>query len=418
VIRCHRIAGDTFAALAAGGGGPDAVRGLRAAQLSRHLLLLKFIADEWPGDPGHRDAALAALAEAQAKAPDTVADLLTEPMIGAWVSWTVRRIRGSATSNTPLRVDLGHLGSVAAAAVARAGLDAELTAYVRDGAVAVPTLGRAGHPRSDFAAVRLRVRRGELEVKGWEGLRWITADAGGKQLRLALDDLDPYRDCHHIPAAGRLRPDQLPEWNERFAQAWDLLVRYAPARADELAAGLRCLVPLADLGPGPARSATARDSFGSFGLTTPESAVDFAVTLVHEFQHSKLSALLDLVSMYDADAPDRYYAPWRLDPRPVGGLLQGVYAFLGVADLWHRLRAAPGLGELAEREFAVIREQVRHALRTLRGSPALTAPGRRLAAGLNATMDSLMAEPLPAPVTRQARSALARNHEAWRARNG
>ena len=79
--------------------------------------------------------------------------------------------------------------------------------------------------------------------------------------------------------------------------------------------------------------------------------------MVHEFQHSKL------------------WAPWRTDPRPLGGLLQGVYAFLGVADTWRALAARPALGDLAMREFAEAREQVDVALGELTGAGALTPAG-------------------------------------------
>jgi uncharacterized protein len=185
-----------------------------------------------------------------------------------------------------------------------------------------------------------------------------------------------------------------------------------------LAAGLRAIVPLADPGTGAARSATVRDAFGSFGLTRPTSAADFAVTMVHEFQHSKLSAVLDLVPLYDAADRTAYYAPWRLDPRPIGGLLQGAYAFLGVADTWRSLRGDAGLRELAEREFAGVREQVRQGLDVLAASGRLTPAGQRFLAGMQSTMHSMMGEQLPASVVRQARAALADNHDAWRQRNG
>ena len=177
-------------------------------------------------------------------------------------------------------------------------------------------------------------------------------------------------------------------------------------------------MPLAAAGSGPARSATAWDAFGSFGSTAPDSAADFAVTLVHEFQHSKLSALLDLMPLYDARAPGRYYAPWRMDPRPLGGLLQGVYAFIAVADTWRLLRADRDLAEQAEQEFADIREQVSHALDGLCESSALTERGRRFTAGIRDATESLLAVELPGEVTRRAREKLERNYEAWRARNG
>ena len=63
-----------------------------------------------------------------------------------------------------------------------------------------------------------------------------------------------------------------------------------------------------------------------------------AETLVHETQHLKLCALLDLVTLARPDDGRRYYAPWRPDPRPAGGLLQGAYAFLGVSGFVGRAR--------------------------------------------------------------------------------
>jgi HEXXH motif-containing protein len=434
VIGVHRISTEAFTGLATGAGGPDAVRALGDAQLSRHLLLLRFIAAEWPADHAARDEAISVLAEAQARRPDAVADLLSDPMVGAWTAWTARRIRGSVDSPVPLHADLGHLGAVAAEAAARTRLDADLTGYVRDGRAAVPTRGSALLPLPEATPVTVRSRGGGLRLRaggitveapdqaaedtsGWHGLRWLTEERAGHRVHVGVNDLDPYRDHHHIPAADRLPPQEWTRWRDLFAAAWDLLVRYVPVRAAELAVGLRSVVPLAEMGVGPARSATARDTFGSFGLTAPDSPATFAVTMVHEFQHSKLSALLNLVSLYDANDSRTYYAPWRLDPRPIGGLFQGVYAFLSVADTWRRLRPVPEIGELAEREFAEIREQVNHALDTLARSPALTPHGEAFAAGMRATVEELMAEPIPTGIATDARDTLARNRAAWRRRN-
>jgi len=431
VIRRHHIPDAVFTGLATGAGGPHAIELLRDARLSKHLLLLKYIVDEWPGNRDERDGAVDVLNHAQARSPEAVTELLRDPMVGSWAAWTARRIRGSITSTAPLSADLGHLAAIATAAAVRAGTDADLTGYVRDGQVAVPGLGAAQLPVADFTPARLGTRDGTVnaaaggrtvtavdEQAAWYGLRRLTAYAHGCRVSVALDDVDPYRDRHHIPAAGRVPADRLPRWRDTFRQAWELVTRYAPERADELTAGLRSVVPLAAPGVGPARSATARDAFGSFGSTEPDTAADFAVTLVHEFQHSKLSALLDLVPLYDGSVQQRYFAPWRMDPRPAGGLLQGVYAFLAVADTWRLLRADPALAGLAEQEFADIREQVDHAVRELSGSSELTAPGRRFVAGIREAAAALLAEPLPEQVVRRARERLVRNREAWHTRNG
>src|SRR5437764_916536 len=104
----HRLPPAALSALASGGGGPQ-VTALRNSRLSRHLLLIRSIADAWPGEPADRDLSLEVLAEAQGRDPECVADLLGEPMVGAWAAWTARRIQGRVSSATPLAADVGHL---------------------------------------------------------------------------------------------------------------------------------------------------------------------------------------------------------------------------------------------------------------------------------------------------------------------
>ena len=65
----------------------------------------------------------------------------------------------------------------------------------------------------------------------------------------------------------------------------------------------------------------------------PDDAT-LAVLLVHEVQHLKLSAVLDVCDLFDRDDTRTLGVPWRDDPRPVEGVLHGVYAHLAVADVW------------------------------------------------------------------------------------
>jgi HEXXH motif-containing protein len=176
------------------------------------------------------------------------------------------------------------------------------------------------------------------------------------------------------------------------------------------------LVPLIDRGDGAARSGTARDSIGALGLTPPLSPTDLAITLVHEFQHSKLTAVLDLVPLYVPGGSEMHFAPWRTDPRPTGGLIQGVYAFLGVADVWRGLRAAPGLEKPATEQFAIVREQVRAGLAALERSTELTQEGVSFVAGMRSSLNRLNADGVPDSVLDLARSALTERRTAWQER--
>ena len=82
--------------------------------------------------------------------------------------------------------------------------------------------------------------------------------------------------------------------------------------------------------------------------------------------------MLDLSILYTPGGTEPHFAPWRVDPRPTSGLIQGVYAFLGIADSWHRLRRSPALRDQATAEFAENRTLVAAGLTTLEHSTELT----------------------------------------------
>jgi HEXXH motif-containing protein len=420
MIGRHDLTPAQLAALAGGYGGAETIVSLSKAQLSKHLLLIKFIVATWIGDPEHRDSAVAALTRAQAAAPQVVADVLADPLVGAWAARTTRRLRGTLRSDVPLRTECNQLSAIAVAAAALAGTEARLVVHAGGAGVIVPRLGRAAVPVPAHTPVAASVRAGSVSIEGaarWQPLHTLTATSAGRTISVVLDDLDPYRGGHHAPPAPRLDRAEVTRWSRTFAAGWELIARYAPERAEELSAGLRTLVPLTQLDPHSARSATIRDAFGAFGLTRPATAADFAAMLVHEFQHSKLSGVLDIQPLFDASSPELHFAPWRTDPRPVGGLIQGIYAFLGIADLWNRLRECPELAQQAEQEFADVREQVKSALTSLEGSAALNPTGRRFTADMRAAFDVLAAEPLAPAVVRRAEKALDGKHAGWRERN-
>lgn len=418
----HRLTDDHFAALATGLGGPAAIGELGGVQHSRHLLLLRFLTEAWADDRA-RGAAVDVLVRAQRRDPGAIAALLTDPMVGVWAVRTARRV-SSHEPAASASADLAQLGALAAAAAIRTGLQAEVPTWTLSGAVTLPTVGTAALGADGPAVVTtahsgaaVRGDRASVTLCGdderWLPLRRLVARDGDLAGALAVEDGNPYRDTYHAPAADRLSADEVTVWQDRFTEAWRLLARFVPERAAELAAGLRSVVPLVTEDDGVARSATARDGFGTLGLTRPRSASELAVTLVHEFQHSKLSVLLGLVPLYEPDGVERHFAPWRVDPRPTGGLIQGVYAFLGVADTWRGLRRAPGLAALADEEFAFAREQVHVGLSNLEESAELTPKGREFAAALRRTVDRMRAEHVPKPARAEASRRLAGRRDAW-----
>jgi uncharacterized protein len=428
----HQLKPTLFEALAQGNGGPAAIKVLRSAQLSKHLLLIGNLLQRWPGPNGDRDAIVEALDRSRRQQQERFGEILGAPLVGAWAAIVTRAMRrGNAAT-----ADFGQLGAVAVVAAAAAGVDAVADIPTRNGNAAVPGLGAA---RFDMAGgtegtATLTARDGRLTVQSgrtvvevssecgqgnpqWTPLRWLSGEVGQRRCRLRLDDLDPYRHGHHAPPASRLPAAEVDRWRVLFGEAWQLLAEHLPGRADEIASGLQTLVPLIQEDDRSARSATIRDAFGVFGLTRPPCAAEFAVTLVHEFQHSKLSGILDIIPLTDPADPSLYFAPWRVDPRPLAGLLQGVYAFVGVADTWRALRAVDAVAIRAEANFAEARLQVDRGLSSVEMSGGLTQAGRTLAANLRAVTDAMLAEPVPPTVAADAERALDRTRQLWLARN-
>jgi uncharacterized protein len=146
----------------------------------------------------------------------------------------------------------------------------------------------------------------------------------------------------------------------------------------------------------------------------------FAVTLTHEVQHAKLAALLDLVRLTQLDDGALFYAPWRDDPRPISGLLQGAYAYLGVTGFWHRQRGhdSGDAALYAHTEFARWRTATDMVVETLLASGRLTKAGERFVAGIARTLRAWHEEDIPSAALVIARRKAERHCALWRLRNG
>jgi uncharacterized protein len=94
---------------------------------------------------------------------------------------------------------------------------------------------------------------------------------------------------------------------------------------------------------------------------------------VHEFQHSKLNALMDLCDLFDRSDDRRIAVGWRDDDRPIEGVLHGAYAHIAVAEVW-RARAERGSDE-AGAHFRRYRDWTTQAIEQLSDCGALTPAG-------------------------------------------
>ena len=352
MISTHSLSEEAFAALAGGAGDSVVVSQLRAAQLSQHLMLLYVVARaaERVSPPSPASAAFRAgyqlLAEAQAADPDTVARVLGLPHVGSWAHDCL------AALDSGLPPDFGYLAAVAAAAAVRLGIPFALDVPVRSGGVPLPglgflrlTVGQAEWARLSSDGERLRVGE-DIDVPcpalvpddgtggtvpHWRGAPLVRAVVDGQAWEVLLESADPYLDRFSLRVLTGITDAEVGRWRERIQAAWELLVRHHGWAAGPIAEGVPVIVPLEPRSDHD--SATSPAAFGAIATSLPSSPVIMAETLVHEFQHIKLCGLLDMLRLIEP-SDKRGYAPWRDDPRPMGGILQGVYAFAGIVRFW------------------------------------------------------------------------------------
>lgn len=357
MIITHRLSEEAFTALASGDGDSTVIRSLCEAQQSKHLMLLHVIAQATaaagPSSPGVSafQAGYSLLARVQEADPSTVAWLLGLPYLGAWAHDCLNQI----DQRTP--PDFGYLACEAVVAALRAGVPFELDVPASDGRVALPGLGYL-HDIDGGEWIRLRSDGKHLDagtlvtvacadlvpddgsrepVPHWRGTPVVRAEAEGRIWEVLLDVSERPLDRYMLPMSTTLAPDEVARWRQRIAAAWDVLVRHHGWAAEAIGEGVAVIVPMGSRSHTDLDSATSPAAFGCIATSWPPDPVIMAETLVHEFQHIKLCGVMDLVRLHKP-CDQRVYAPWRPDPRPAGGLLQGVYAHLGVARFWDAQR--------------------------------------------------------------------------------
>ncbi|WP_184887461.1 FxsB family cyclophane-forming radical SAM/SPASM peptide maturase [Actinomadura livida] len=376
--------------VATGHGDRAAIARLGTAQaIGRRSLLAAVGATTAPSD------AWEAIKRIGAANPDAYDWALSHPYVRAWAVERLRALNRPAGPASAAQRDDGLLATVACLAAARASENVTLPVPVRHGAVYFPGLGR--HEVPGRGMTRVRVDAGSLDVEGatrFDAVRHLTAGT----FTVALDDLDPFRDCHDHPAAGRVPAAEFARWQAFFEEAWTLLEKEYAEYAPAISEALTTIVPLDPPASGASVSSAARDAYGSVAIALPESPAMLCLLILHEFQHVKLGAVLDFADLYDKADDRLYHAPWRGDPRPLEGLLQGTYAHVAVADFWFRRTRHPDPDTAAEaaRHFGDWYPKTLAATRTLQDCGALTGLGEQFVATMRRTLECWdVPDPLP-----------------------
>jgi HEXXH motif-containing protein len=430
------LPGWAFLELAHGKASPSVVSALWAGEWSRRLVMLQAFYTITASDPGlfgplpAVGPAWQALEDAQTSAPAEVRALILHPQVGSWLAYALRRHRGGVDSPAPVHTDFGQFHTLALAAAALARQPLKTMVPLREGRVMVPCFGMARFPDAsgwDVAEAatedgRIWFRHGGRQIDvpahggdtdGWWSLRKVTVGEA-PALSVWLDDLDPMRDLADPVAPARLDAAQLARWTELLDDAWRILTRDHTDLAAALATGVTSVVPLPSGDGWDTRSASTGEAFGAILCSPPPDAETLAVSLAHEQMHILLGGLMHQLPLTRTVGVPSLYAPWRDDPRPAGGLLQGVYAFFGIAAFWRRQRHG---NKLHDFEYAYARSQTTEALDIVRAVGGLTAHGMAFTDGLAEELASWWSDDIDEEAAALA-ALVADGHRAgWRIRN-
>ncbi|GAA1635570.1 HEXXH motif domain-containing protein [Actinoplanes couchii] len=418
----HTMPEDFLVRLARGDGGA-ALTFLINTQRSKNALLIRALRDTAVRLSHPRAASIDAAYGMLRRSPPAGAEVLAHPSVAHWAMHTLARMLlpdGGAASP-------GRLGLVALAAAIRGGTGADLVlpaGELHPRGLPLPSLGFLRldavdgdqRIRVDAPAGVLRVngRVYPLAGAGIDSPDWLPADrlelgAGRWRWTLAVDDphtLGP-------DAEPLIGPDRLPGWHKRIEAGWEHLVRYHPAGAVDVRAAIRTLFPLPPVESGHV-SGTYRHASGCLAVSLPTDPQTTAATLLHELGHLKLSAVMDLFELVDMSADEVRYVPWRDDPRPLSGMLQGAYAHLVVAGFWRR--EGRRLGGEALIEYARWRMAAAEVCADLLESGRLTAVGRRFVTAMTGRLAGWAADRLPGGALAEATRLNADHRARWAGR--
>ncbi len=184
------------------------------------------------------------------------------------------------------------------------------------------------------------------------------------------------------PEADAAQLDNLSNGAELLRRVWPAAASAARRYLDSVV-----LQPLPEAGH--VTSVTLGRLQGSLiaSLRDPVQAAD---ALCHEGSHTRLGLLLHLDSLLQDDGAAIHPSPWRQDPRPLKGLLNGVHAFVNVCEFYRRLAVTePTLADPAEAVRELQRERVLQAWDYLQSRAQPTALGQFVMDDLAAAVEAL-----------------------------
>jgi HEXXH motif-containing protein len=152
---------------------------------------------------------------------------------------------------------------------------------------------------------------------------------------LAMSEAHPDKQGNAVDLGGR----PISEWTRALADALQLIGQTMPDLRREIDLFLQLVIPVG-WHEQQHLSASYQEVIGTVYMSLHPQLMTMVEATIHEFQHNKLHALLELDPLLDNAFSPLYSSPVRPDPRPLQGILLAVHAFQPVARLYQLMREA------------------------------------------------------------------------------
>jgi HEXXH motif-containing protein len=161
------------------------------------------------------------------------------------------------------------------------------------------------------------------------------------------------------PASMSIQPDEI----EALEQGAALLADVWPAAANASARFFNSVV-VQPVQQDHVTSMTSDRLQGAL-ITSCRDPIQVADALCHEGSHQRLGLFFRLDPLIVDDGAEVHVSPWRRDPRPLKGLLNGIHSFVNVATFYRRVtESQPDLAEYADELYCLQRDKVREGWET------------------------------------------------------
>jgi HEXXH motif-containing protein len=163
-----------------------------------------------------------------------------------------------------------------------------------------------------------------------------------------------------VPLSSDVEP-----FRSMMAAALELIAAVHPTLAAQIENIIGWYVPVRTNDIKTHRSFTVERMPGVMFLSEAIDPAILAEAIVHEFYHTVLHVVTETEDVFGTvDPQQKFYSPWRDDPRPLPGLFHAIYVFSGVVEFYARAERVLEPGQLAivHQRQGKLQQQLRMAM--------------------------------------------------------